>query len=76
MKNISNITSYVTCAYGLANIKEVLGIVILVLSICNILFNMVIRIYSHIKAKKFKEVSQDFKDAIDELKDLEDNKNG
>lgn len=74
MKNVSDITSYVTCAYGLANVKEVLGIIILVLSIANILFNMSIRIYNHIKNKKYKEVSNDLQDAIDAIKDLEDKK--
>lgn len=74
MKNVSDITSYVTCAYGLANVKEVLGIIILILSIANILFNMAIRIYSHIKNKKYKEVSNDLQDAIDAIKDLEDKK--
>lgn len=68
---ISDSASLITGAYALVNIQEILSIVILVLSIINILFNMVMRIYHHFKDKKYDEIPNDISTTIQELEKLE-----
>lgn len=68
---ISNGISIFTGTIALANIQEILSIIILVLSILNILINMGIKIYGKIKSKKYDEISKDITKAIDDLKELE-----
>lgn len=68
---ISNGISIFTGTIALANIQEILSIIILVLSILNILINMGIKIYGKIKNKKYDEISKDITKAIDDLKELE-----
>lgn len=70
MQKMSEICSYVTALYGLVFIKEIIGLVVLILSLCNILFNMIIRIINHIKNKNYPAVSQEFNDAIEQLENL------
>lgn len=61
--------------YGLANIQTILGIVLLVLSICSILFKMGFSIYTHIKNKEYKEIQDDLDKAKEELEKLKDGDN-
>lgn len=68
---LSNGTSIVTGAVAIANIHEILSIIILVLSIANILINMIIRIYHKIKNKKYDEIPNDIDTTIEQLKKLE-----
>ena len=68
---LSDATSIVTGAFALENIEEILSIVILVISIANILFNMICRIYNHIKNKQIESISDDVNDGIDSLKELD-----
>lgn len=70
MQKMSEVCSYITALYGLVFVKEIVGLIVLILSLLNILFNMFIRIRQHIKAKNYTGVSQDFKDTIEELKNL------
>ena len=62
-------------AYGLANIQTILGIILLVLSICSILFKMGLSIYTHIKNKQYKEVIDDLDKAKEEIEKLKDGGN-
>ena len=62
-------------AYGLANIQTILGIILLVLSICSILYKMGLSIYIHIKNKKYEEIAKDIDNAIDEIEKLKDGDN-
>ena len=55
---ISDSASLITGAYALVNIQEILSIVILVLSIINILFNMVIIILKIKNMMKFQTIFQ------------------
>ena len=71
---ISDSASLITGAYALVNIQEILSIVILVLSIINILFNMVMRIYHHFKDKKYDEISNDISTTIQELEKIKEEK--
>lgn len=66
----SNILSVVFGTYGLANMQEVLGIIILILSICNILINLAIKVIDKIKNKNYKGITEDINDAKEELKNL------
>lgn len=70
--NYSNICSVATATYGIANIKEVLGIIVLVLSILNILINTGIKIYHKIKDKKFEEIPNDINETINQLNELKE----
>lgn len=62
-------------AYGIANIQSILGIILLVLSICSILYKMGLSIYTHFKNKKYKEIAEDLDKAIDEINKLKDGDN-
>lgn len=68
---LSNGTSIVTGAVAIANIHEILSIIILVLSIANILINMIIRIYHKIKNKKYDEIPNEIDTTIEQLEQLE-----
>lgn len=67
---VSNGISIFTGTIALANIQEILSIIILVLSIANILFNASIKIYSKIKNKKYDEIPNDINEASEELEKL------
>lgn len=58
---------------GIVNIKEVLGIVLLVLQILIILWNVGRSIYSKVKTGKIDEVQQDIDDALKQLKEIKKN---
>lgn len=68
---ISNGVSVCTGAVALANIQEVLSIIVLVISIANILFNMGYRVYNHIKDKHFEKIGAEIETAKEELEKLE-----
>ena len=70
-ERISNLTSIATMGYALIDIKEVLSIVILILSITNILWNMGYRIFKHVKEKRFEEISNEIENAKNELEKIE-----
>lgn len=72
MKNLSSITSYVTGLYGLAFVKETIGLIVLVLSAVNIIINMASKIILHYKQKNLTGVKEDINEAITDLKNLED----
>lgn len=67
---VSNGISIFTGTIALANIQEILSIIILVLSIANILFNASIKIYSKIKNKKYDKIPNDINEASEELEKL------
>lgn len=71
IKELSTIVvSVFTGTYALANIQDVLSIIILILSIGNILYNLGYRIYNRIKSKEFDKIDDDIDNSIDELNDL------
>lgn len=71
-ENYSDMCSVITGAISMAYIKEVLGIIVLVLSILNILINLGLRIYHKIKNKKYSDIPKDIDDAIYQLKGLDE----
>ncbi|MBO7735418.1 MAG: hypothetical protein J6S67_22835 [Methanobrevibacter sp.] len=71
-------------AYGLANIQTILGIVVLILSIFNVLFNMTYKIIMAVKKRKYEEIKgivdnsiEELNNVVDDFKELEgeDNEN-
>ena len=68
---ISDALSVVTGAIALENIEEILSIIILIVSIANIVFNMVFRIYNHIKNKDVEGIKQDIEDTESALKEID-----
>lgn len=63
--NINNTLSVLTGSFGLANIEHVLGIIVLVLSIMNITFNVLVKVI-----RKYKEAKADGKITKDEVVDI------
>ena len=63
----SDVCSVITGAISIAYIKEVLGIIVLVLSILNILINLALKINRKLKERKYDQIPNDINDAIDEI---------
>lgn len=75
METTNNVVSVITGGIGIAMIQDVLGVIILVLSITNILINLGFKIYDSIKKKKYKKITKDIDDTITTLEELEDKTN-
>lgn len=60
-------------AYGIANIKDILGLIILILTVLNILINGTIKVITLIKKREYDKISGVIEDVRDELKEVEDN---
>ena len=58
--------------YGLAQIHEILGIVILVLNIGWMLTRLVYNIYIKVKNKDFKGIEEDVNKTLDDLSSIKD----
>lgn len=71
----TTIGSVVTGSIAMIDIQNILSITILILSILNILINMAVRIYNHIKNKKYEEISNDVNKTIDDLNNLKNKNN-
>lgn len=71
-ENYSDFISVATGAFGIANIKEILGIIVLILSILNILINLALRIYHKVKERKYDQIPSDINNAIDEINKIKD----
>lgn len=67
---LSNTLSVITASWGISNIQDILGIIVLILSIMNILWNMIYKIYNNIKSKNYTEIDDNIKNAIDEINDI------
>ena len=58
--------------YGAINVQEVLGIIVLILSILSILWKAGVKIYTLIKNKKYNEIDETINDTINDLNDLKE----
>ena len=67
---VSNTLSVITASWGISNIQDILGIIVLILSIMNILWNMIYKIYNNIKSKNYTEIDDNIKNAIDEINNI------
>lgn len=66
--------SILGCMWSAENIDNVLGIILMVLSIINILWSTCYKLYDTIKTKKYSDVSKILDDAEEKIKEIEDNK--
>lgn len=62
-------------AYGIANIQSILGIILLVLSICSVLYKMGLAIYTHFKNKEYKEIAEVLDKTKEEIEKIKDGGN-
>lgn len=58
--------------YGAINVQEVLGIIVLILSILSILWKAGVKIYTLIKNKKYNEINETINETINDLNDLKE----
>lgn len=58
--------------YGAINVQEVLGIIVLILSILSILWKAGVKIYTLIKNKKYNEIHETINDTINDLNELKE----
>lgn len=58
--------------YGITYFKEILGIIVLVLTVINIIFKLGIMIYNKVKNKKISDIPDLIDDTIDKLEEFED----
>lgn len=56
--------------YALSTIKEVIGLIILLLSLANILLNLFIKVRAKIKNKNYEGISNDLDDTKEQLENL------
>lgn len=72
LDTIENVFVGVGVAFGIDQIETILGIIILGFQIIVILTKWIIKLVDKIKNKKYEEIPNDTKEAIEELKDLKD----
>lgn len=74
MKNFYNVADVTTSAagigYGINNIYTTLGIILLILSICNILIKAGIAIYDAVKKKNAKKIPEIIDNTIEQLEEV------
>lgn len=77
LDKIDNGLNVIGILFGVQNIQETLGIIILVLNIVSILFKFGLSIYNKIKNKQIDKIGDDINGAIEELEKIkEDINNG
>lgn len=62
-------TSILATTWSIANIQEILGVVLLVISILNIVINTSIKVYKKIKEKKYNEALQLVEDTTNKIEE-------
>lgn len=70
INKIENVTIGLGLYFGLANVQDILGFVILVVQFCLIVWKTSYTIYCKIKDKKFSQIEEDVKKGIQDLEDL------
>lgn len=67
---ITTTGSIATGTWGAYNINDILGIIVLGLSILNILVNLIIKVYDKIVSKNYKDIPNDIDETIDSINNL------
>lgn len=76
-EKIDNFINAIGILYGLTNIQQILGIIILVLNILSIFIKSGIAIYNKIKKKQFNDIVDIIDNTAQEIEKLKEaNKNG
>lgn len=70
LDKVENVTIVLASCIGLANIQEILGIIILVFQIILILYKSGKQIYDKIKSKKYDEIDDELEFTIKSLDEL------
>lgn len=73
--NIENAFNFLGIFYGINNIEQLLGIILLILNICLILFKTIYKIILKIKNKQYNDIEKDIENAIDEIEKLKGEEN-
>lgn len=71
-KMIDTFLTTIGLTYGLAQIHEILGIVILVLNICWMISRLAYNIYVKTKNKDFKGIEEDVNKTLEDLSNIKD----
>lgn len=72
LDKIDNGLNVIGILFGVQNIQETLGIIILVLNIVSILFKFGLSIYNKIKNKQIDKIGDDINGAIEELEKIKE----
>lgn len=57
--------------YGLTNLHNILGIIVLILTIINLLYKMIYAIIIKIKSKKYEEIPEIIDNTIEDFKEID-----
>lgn len=69
LSTFNKIIDSIGLIYGITNLQEILGVIVLILTIINILTGYGFKIYDKIKNKKYNEIPNEVNNAINEIKD-------
>lgn len=72
LNNLENVLSCLGITYGLVNIQEVLGIILLILNICLILSKAILKIVTALKNKKYDKIDDIIEETIENINNLKE----
>ena len=76
MKNTFNVIEDVLIGMGitvsLIDIQQILSIVLIVLNVCMILVKVGLKIYDHVKTKKYDQIDDDLKEGIEGIEKIQE----
>ena len=79
MKNTFNVIEDVLIGMGitvsLIDIQQILSIVLIVLNVCMILVKVGLKIYEHVKTKKYDQIDDDLKEGIEGIEKIQEQTN-
>lgn len=79
MKNTFNVIEDVLIGMGitvsLIDIQQILSIVLIVLNVCMILVKVGLKIYEHVKNKKYDQIDDDLKEGIEGIEKIQEQTN-
>lgn len=79
MKNTFNVIEDVLIGMGitvsLIDIQQILSIVLIVLNVCMILVKIGLKIYEHVKTKKYDQIDDDLKEGIEGIEKIQEQTN-
>ena len=79
MKNTFNVIEDVLIGMGitvsLIDIQQILSIVLIVLNVCMILVKVGLKLYEHVKTKKYDQIDDDIKEGIEGIEKIQEQTN-